>query len=87
MLGSGTGNAFVEKLRNGFHMSNKAGIELELFWMPRHVVIKGNEMADHHAEQASIRPAELIPIPYSDYLLTIGRKCGRFAGVAPVKNC
>ena len=61
-------------LRNGFHMSKNAGIKVELFWITGHVGIKGNNMAYQHAKQASIRQAELIPISYSDYLLTIKQK-------------
>lgn len=62
LLGSATGNALVERLRNNFHISNKAGIIIELFWIPEHVGIKGNEMADHHVKHALSRPAELISV-------------------------
>lgn len=44
-------------------MSNKSGIIIELLWIPGQVGIKGNEMADHHAKQASSKPDEIIPIP------------------------
>ena len=59
-------NAMAKQLRSDIYNLNKVDKNVNLCWIPCHVDIRGNEMADRHAKTATSTEPKLIPIPYSD---------------------
>ena len=45
-----------------------------MLWIPTHMGIRGNDLADQAAKNSAGRPQEFIPIPYRDLIPNIKRR-------------
>ena len=49
-----------------FYQDNEAGTRVTIYWIPAHVGIAGNELADKTAKEATDREPQILALPYSD---------------------
>ena len=60
-------NPIILKLKQKIHIALSKNINISLLWIPSHVGIEGNEMADELAKEALSNNINKIKIPYTDF--------------------
>ena len=61
-------NSLVREIKYKFHRLYNSGFDVEICWVPSHIGIRGNEVADKAAKEAITKPRSIIDIPINDYI-------------------
>lgn len=70
-----TKNPYTNKVRRWNHyFQNSTSCKVNFCWVPAHVGIQGNELADNLAKRATCLPQTDIMLPYSDYFPRIKKR-------------
>ena len=71
---STTDNHQVQRTWGRLQDVKESGKEVKLTWIPSHVGIKGNELADAAAKEIAKRNAQFVVVPYKDWYTTIRKR-------------
>ena len=64
-------NHVVLQIRNLFNKFISVGIQIELCWIPAHIGIRGNELADAAAKSAISSPRIAVKLPATDFITAV----------------
>ncbi|CAK9816321.1 hypothetical protein ANTPLA_LOCUS8956 [Anthophora plagiata] len=70
-------NSYIVRIKEGlqdFAANSPSDNSITLLWVPAHRNINGNELADEAAKEASLKPPDFHPVPYTDFHHSLKQK-------------